>query len=523
MDSSVQDVRAPRLLLIHRAVTAGAAVMICLLLLRAVQTVDPYFDSLAYHLPFAARLAGICSDACYQLGVFMEAAYDGYPKLYHRLQALVWRITGHAHVVDVLNIVALAVYCGLLRRWFGVPPAWTVCGLLAVPLIQIHATATYIDLPVNLAVASAILALHVFARAPEAFGWSRLAVLFGCIAFAAHSKPQMIVVAAVLEIGFAVAAGVLLARGRRVGPFVPGRAASWIGLACLLVVVGCVTAAKSIDNLIDHGNPVYPVRVELLGITLDGPTKAGAGEDSIAEDWRAVPSPLRWLASVLEIGAYDHRQVPWTFDQGYCKTTLVWDGCWRPVTASFRMGGFFVPYVLGLLGFLAWASGSQSSQERRRMAAVMIGTTVLASVLPRSHELRFYSFWMIVLVTLCLVGAFDSCSQQRRHRADQARALLGGIVLVTLISVSLMSKGQYIDPTGPDLQSMIDTLDIRRHIDALSDGDVACVDPAWAPHAFLFAPIFHPGRSYTVVNDVAGPCNKLIPAPVAARQSTARP
>lgn len=49
---------------------------------------------------------------------------------------------------------------------------------------------------------------------------------------------------------------------------------------------------------------------------------------------------------------------------------------------------------------------------------------------------------------------------------------------VALSTVLLMSKGQYMAPTGPDLPTMIDALQIRRQIDALPDGDVACVDPA---------------------------------------------
>ena len=187
------------------------------------------------------------------------------------------------------------------------------------------------------------------------------------------------------------------------------------------------------------------------------------------------------------------------------------------------MGGYFAPYVLGLLGFFVWRARSLDGPERRRAFAVLLGTTALASALPRSHELRFYLFWVMVLVTLCLIGAFDPRSALRRHRAVQARALLGSLFLIALSSVLLMSKGRYVDPRGPDLAAMIDALDVRRRVDALSDGDVACLDPAWAPHGFLFAPIFHPGRSYTVRNDLDGPCNKTIWQPAAARQPVQGP
>jgi len=43
-------------LVVHRLMTGSACLLLILLFLRAVLTVDPYFDTFAYHLPFAARL-----------------------------------------------------------------------------------------------------------------------------------------------------------------------------------------------------------------------------------------------------------------------------------------------------------------------------------------------------------------------------------------------------------------------------------------------------------------------------------
>lgn len=34
---------------------------------RAVRTVDPYWDTLAYHWPYAARIAGLCDRTCFEL------------------------------------------------------------------------------------------------------------------------------------------------------------------------------------------------------------------------------------------------------------------------------------------------------------------------------------------------------------------------------------------------------------------------------------------------------------------------
>lgn len=130
----------------HRLITGSAGLLLVLLIWRAVLTVDPYFDSFAYHLPFAARLAGLCPETCYRMGDYLQAVHDGFPKLFHGLQGLVWRTTGVVQAVDVLNVGALVLFGLILHRSFRVPAAWTFCALVAVPLIQIHATSTYIDL-----------------------------------------------------------------------------------------------------------------------------------------------------------------------------------------------------------------------------------------------------------------------------------------------------------------------------------------------------------------------------------------
>jgi hypothetical protein len=445
---------------------------------------------------------------------------DGFPKLFHIFQGLVWKLTSLPQAVDVLNVGALVLFALFLRRWFRVPAAWTVCALLAVPLIQIHATSTYIDLPVNLAAAAAILALTALIRAPEAFGWPKLLVLVACLVFAANSKPQMLGVAGPVALLFVMIAVASLASGRRLGPFVPGRRASWIGLACFVLVFAAGVGATLAENALTHGNPLHPFRIALPGLILDGPIDAlSTPEDSLTGAWRPFPSPLRWFISVLEIGAYGYREVPWTVDQGYCETALAWKDCWRPPDAPFHMGGYFVPYVLGLVAFLGWRLASVPGPDRRIFLATFIGTTLLAACLPRSHELRYYLFWVIVLVALCLIAVFDDSDGEPRAGA-KVSGLLATVVVIALTSALLMTQARYVTPIGRDLDVLIATFGVRERVAAIPDGAVVCVDPGWQPFTFLFAPIFHPGRSYTVLDGYIGPCRAVVPPPAEPHESS---
>ena len=164
------------------------------------------------------------------------------------------------------------------------------------------------------------------------------------------------------------------------------------------------------------------------------------------------------------------------------------------------MGGYFVTYVLFLATFFLWQCRACAPAARRSLLWTMALVTLLTAVLPHAHELRYYSFWMIVLASLCLIAVFDPRTQAA-GRTDGARSrLLGAGCTIALVSVVLLTGGRYVTPTGPSLASMTATLGIDRRIAGVADGSVICVADQWAPFAFLFAPAFHPGRSDAVRN-----------------------
>jgi hypothetical protein len=491
----------------HRLLQICAATLFLMLAARALLTFDPYFDTVAYHLPFAARLAGICPIDCYRMGDYLEAAYAGFPKLMHLLQGWVWKLSGSPQYADVLNLIALVLFALFLRRAFRVPAAWTFCALIAVPLIQIHTTSSYVDLPVNLAIAAAILGIYALFSHTTSFNRRPLLLVVLCLAFAANSKPQMIGVAVPLFGAFAAAALFFFHRKRNLVALGATRRSAGLQLYAILSAGTVLIAGNVIANVIAHGNPVYPIELQLGALTLEGPIRAmEIGEDSLAPLWLSVPSPLRWIASVFEIGAYDFRELPWTYDQGYCATALSWKHCAHEVGIGFRMGGYFVPYVLGLLALGAWAL--RGRDHRRAILSVFVAVTLLAAFLPRSHELRYYMFWMIVLIAFVLIAVFD-----RDAPAGRQRNVLAVLVLIALGSVIALTHGHYLNPAAPNLEEVMELRGAPAQVATFPEGATVCVDAGRQPFTSLYARVLHAPRNYGVLDGPIGTCTFSVPAP----------
>ena len=75
--------------ILHRLMVATACVLSALLGARALLTIDPYFDTFAYHLPFAARVIGLCPSSCYRMGDLLETRFAAFPKMFEVLQGAV--------------------------------------------------------------------------------------------------------------------------------------------------------------------------------------------------------------------------------------------------------------------------------------------------------------------------------------------------------------------------------------------------------------------------------------------------
>ena len=148
-------------------------------------------------------------------------------------------------------------------------------------------------------------------------------------------------------------------------------------------------------NLFKFGNPFYPIIIDLGSIHLPGrePMVSSIAVSDVYINW---PGPFRWIASVLEFDAFRNRPLPWTLGQGEVPQS----------SPSFRMGGYFVSYVVGMIALLIWSA--KVTAKGRHLLITFAALTLLCAFLPLSFESRYYSFWMLSLVCLVLITTHSS-------------------------------------------------------------------------------------------------------------------
>jgi hypothetical protein len=437
---------------------------------RAFVDVDPEFDTWGYHLPFAARLVGLADTTVYAFENLQENRFRGFPLLGELLQGVLWRATDRVQSANLVSLGSLIAFWLFLRWRLRIPLWLSVPALVAVPLIQIHATSGYIDLPAS--VALSVAALSTFLLWDRDRGTiARDLVLAGAgIGLAVNLKHLMLALGGVLWIaaGAFAAARTRDARQRRclVG--------AWILVAPLLF-------ATPLRNLIEFGNPVYPVQVRIGPIDL--PSAEGRGvSDLTPPRWRSIPHPVRFLLSALEVGAYDSRRaLPWVLDMGSVP----------PGSTSDRIGGYFFPNVLLHLGVLVWTARLLGGTGRR--ALVFFGLlTAFAALQPQSQQMRFSLYWMLVLV------AFGSHFLMRLERTPANRRparWVAAACVASLVLVVVATRGYFLFPQGNSLANHMASRLNPALLDLVSTPPGACV-LGGQPNTFLYSALFHPGVSY---------------------------
>src|SRR6185312_9017168 len=84
-------------------------ILLAIVGIKGLSDLDVGWDSLAYHLPFAALRSGIFGSE-FELGWYLRADYDGYPPLPYLLQGYLWKLSGNINATNLLSVAIFALY-----------------------------------------------------------------------------------------------------------------------------------------------------------------------------------------------------------------------------------------------------------------------------------------------------------------------------------------------------------------------------------------------------------------------------
>jgi hypothetical protein len=158
----------------------------------------------------------------------------------------------------------------------------------------------------------------------------------------------------------------------------------------------------------------------------------------------------------------------------------------RALPAGTRMGGFFIPFVLGLIAWLAFAVRKCSCSEQIRWFMPIVIASVVLAPLPGSHHLRYSTFWMLNCIFLCFMS---------EQRSKEVPIVFRAFLLVMFLSVGMITGWRYFDPTPYSVQDHI-----KAHgIDKMVTGRDLCLENR-NRDTVLFTYVFHSSGHYRVID-----------------------
>ncbi|MEM8677493.1 MAG: hypothetical protein AAGF83_27090 [Cyanobacteria bacterium P01_G01_bin.67] len=472
------------ILTIETILNLAATILVIAVLLKAVIDIDASYDPGWYHMPFAGRIWGIIPKEIF-IGdeEWFEPRFEGFPLLAHFLQGFFWKITGRIQSTNLVSFLAIFGYFFFLRAYFQVPFYLAVTALFSIPLILFHASSSFVDLLGNVGVSMLIMIiyrLYTNKNLPQA-----KALLVACLGatMAANTKTllQPFVFVALIFAGVRIAWLYYQHKSAiKLGKIIP--------LSLLATVIIFATPVK---NTVVYGNPLYPIRVEIAGVVLN--------HKRIPKAFEQGNRQINWISSMLDINTPN----VWSADQ------------WSPNLERNRRGGFFGAYVvfnlLLLLLFLLRELRQNKSLPkhlRDHKSKLAVGVVVAMSLIPlnfpASHELRYFLYWMITLVSLNLsLLSSPANSNYVLNKWLQVKHIRW-VFLIFMIIVLIKTNYRPIKPVFLTLdkyvnlgvnQEFLSQIEPHKEICLISKhmgGDVQTADKASLKYAFLYSSYFHP-------------------------------
>ncbi|MEL6928959.1 MAG: hypothetical protein AAFO95_10010 [Cyanobacteria bacterium J06600_6] len=469
---------------IETALSILAIALVTGIFLKAIIDVDTNYDPGWYHLPFAGRLGGILPRSMF-IGdeKWFEPRFDGFPLLAHWLQGLFWRVTGRMQSTNLVSFCGIIGYLFFLKKFWRVPLYFSAIAIFSIPLVLTHASTSFVDLLGNVGTSILVMMVYRLYKNSQLPSKSELFIAFLGAAIAANTKTQLqpLVFVILIVASFRLMWLVWrhnLAKKQLVQVFVA------------TVLASLVIFATPAKNTVLYGNPLYPIKIQIGSVVLNHKLSPEAYEGGNRQQ--------NWLKSVLE---FDAPRI-WTADQ------------WAKEVNRSRRGGFFGAYVVFNL-LLLWGifigelvqnktlPPSNRTNEAKYAVLTAIAMSIVPINFPQSHELRYFMYWMICLVSLNLYLVSLPKNRELFGKWLQPR-YMGLVFAIFLTIVMVKTNASYIQPAFISQSEYVKFGVKQEYLDTIQPNEKVCLfaqhigeDVQEAPiaalkYAFVYSSYFHP-------------------------------
>ena len=469
-----------RYLTIGNSLKIISFVFMSFLLIRSLIRVDGNGDTWMYQLPFAARIWHLVGPEHYLMDYERELMYNNFPKLANFLQGLFWSMAGinNPQAANLVSFLSLVLYLVFLKIYLKIPLYLSAIAILAVPLIHIAATACYVDLIGNVGVAIVILMTYLLYCRENFLNWRNIGVFTLGGFLAANTKFLLVPMVAIFFI-LALAKIIVTALDQKnINPL------KIFQFLLISLISGIIIFATEFINVIQYQNPFYPLKISLGSWILNHAITPSA--DYLSPKLQAMSSLQRWIYSLLEIGAFDpQRPLPWTIAMDFVPLN----------SDSFGMGGYFAIYVIFNVVLFLFLCRRRTKETNFALGLFFLIST-LTFLQPFSYQLRYYMYWIMVLIALNLFLIIQEQDAPKSIKWINPNTF-GLVATSVLILFVTMTRWDYTYPRTNFLASYMSSVLDPQIMQQLEDQQKYCLVDL-SPHTFLYNSQFHPPRSYSI-------------------------
>ncbi len=359
-----------------------AVLILCAALLRPI---IPY-DTMAYHLPFATKLANVPkADDFFLYSKYYRNTYAdrflGFPLFPYYVQGYLFKFTQAMAYLPLVAAVPLLLLVVYARKLFPVSRTIYLCLCLTVPVIAMHAHCSFVDLLSGALVAALAFITIKFLEYQQPFrGRVYLGIAFIFLSFLC-GQTKFFTIPAVYALCLVGVWAAFSRCGTRKQAFF---------LVLLLCLAASAASLKLLLNWIDFKNPFYPVSTMLF----QGPEPVWATDPGYLQFLGPLARPAYFVLSITELHI---------FLNGF---TPLYNALHSTRGDLMYMGGFG---YINVAAFLVWQvffyfrRGKRPDSLVDNTAKILLLLLILTAIMPQAHVLRYWMYIPFVAALLVLL------------------------------------------------------------------------------------------------------------------------